>query len=301
MLAETIAERLFFNPVHLDARSKSRTWTGTGFVYAVDTDKGLASFVVTNKHVLAGAERLTLRFVRANGDEPALGLGSTPTLEDFDADWWTGHPEADIDVAVMPLGRIVDLMAEKQVPIFYKSITPALTLSDDDDIDAMEAVTFIGYPNGLYDRVNLLPIARRGSTATPIRVDYGGRPTFLIDASVFPGSSGSPVFILDRGTFTGRSGDVTVGTRVIFLGVLAAVHTRIAEGTIEVLTSTPVARFAEPIDLGIVYKASCVLETVDLVLERSGLKRLPSAAPMVDGAEPSDADEQMADPDVAYP
>jgi hypothetical protein len=45
----------------------------------------------------------------------------------------------------------------------------------------------------------ILPISprffRRGMTATPPQLDYCGRPTFLIDASVFGGSSGSPVFL----------------------------------------------------------------------------------------------------------
>jgi hypothetical protein len=42
------------------------------------------------------------------------------------------------------------------------------------------------------------PIARRGWTATPVALDYSGKPMFLVDAPVFVGSSGSPVFVLDE-------------------------------------------------------------------------------------------------------
>ena len=40
-----------------------------------------------------------------------------------------------------------------------------------------------------------MPILRRGTTATPIALNFEGRPEFLIDAAVYPGSSGSPVFV----------------------------------------------------------------------------------------------------------
>src|SRR5437763_136516 len=45
-----------------------------------------------------------------------------------------------------------------------------------------------------------------GVTANPLQADYDGRPVFLIDASVFPGSSGSPVVICNQGGFATRQG-----------------------------------------------------------------------------------------------
>jgi hypothetical protein len=74
-------------------------------------------------------------------------------------------------------------------------------------------VTFIGYPNGIWDSKNLLPVVMRGTTASPIEVDFEGTPRFLIDASVFGGSSGSPVFILNQGTYSMKDGGVAVGSR----------------------------------------------------------------------------------------
>ena len=57
-----------------------------------------------------------------------------------------------------------------------------------------EEIVFIGYPSGLRDEHNSTPLIRRGITASPIWNDFGNDPIFLIDAGVYPGSSGSPVF-----------------------------------------------------------------------------------------------------------
>ena len=62
-------------------------------------------------------------------------------------------------------------------------------------LDVELNVSFIGYPNSLYDPASFLPILRSGTISTHPMVDYEGRPQFLIDAQVFPGSSGSPVFV----------------------------------------------------------------------------------------------------------
>ena len=84
------------------------------------------------------------------------------------------------------------------------------------DIGLIEDVLFVGYPNGMFDKANNLPVARRGITATPATVDYGGRPVFLIDASVFPGSSGSPVFLYNVGGWRSTTAFVA-GDRILFL------------------------------------------------------------------------------------
>jgi hypothetical protein len=110
-----------------------------------------------------------------------------------------------------------------------------------------------------------MPIARRGTTATPLQIDYAGAPTFLVDASVFPGSSGSPVFICNSGGYPSRSGFV-VGTRVLFLGVIAEVAVREEHGQIDFVSiptaEVPIVRTQQMIDLGVVYKSSTVLDTV---------------------------------------
>jgi len=43
----------------------------------------------------------------------------------------------------------------------------------------------IGYPSGLWDTKNNLPIVRKGITATTPYFDYNGKREFLVDIAAF--------------------------------------------------------------------------------------------------------------------
>jgi V8-like Glu-specific endopeptidase len=298
MRAETLAEQLFFTTCRIEAHSRTRQWIATGFVYAVQTDKGPAHFLITNKHVLRSAEELTIRMIRKSAaGTPWLGEATQVAIQQFGTRTWTGHPDAAVDVGVMPLLQVLQEMENGGASAFFRSVTPEICLTPEreQELDAIEEVTFIGYPNGLYDAKNYLPILRTGTTATPISVDYQGAPAFLIDASVFPGSSGSPVFIANRGMYLTRGGSTVIGARLICLGVLAATHTRQVEGSVDVLPARLVAAFDEPIDLGVVYKARCIDECVAIVLDQRGLRPTQSSTLIETSTRPSSADEALAD------
>lgn len=303
MQTETIAEQLFFVTVRLIARDATgKMWTGTGFVYAVETDRGTAHFLVTNRHVLAGAVELEVNMIRANraGTGPSLGHGSQITIRDFGPTIWEGHPNNAVDVAAMPLSSVMNAMLEIDAAPFCKQVSKDICLTDEvaAGLDAVEDVFFVGYPSGLYDTANLLPIMRRGMTATPIAVDYGGVPSFLIDAAVFPGSSGSPVFWMSQGVQRPRSGGLVIGRpRVILLGVVAAVHVRSVTASVIELPATYLAEFQQPIGLGIVYKASLIEDCVLPQMERAGLHAAGVAGSLGTVPEISEADEQLADRD----
>src|SRR5690606_7737915 len=121
-----------------------------------------------------------------------------------------------------PIGPILNNLQDQNIPVFFRAITPDLIPDDQtiNDFGAIEEITFIGYPSGIFDQKNNIPILRNGITATPIWNHFGGEFRFLIDAGVFPGSSGSPVFILNQGTYR-KSNSVVVGSRILFLGVLS--------------------------------------------------------------------------------
>jgi hypothetical protein len=193
---------------------------------------------------------------------------------------WFGHPNAAVDVAAMPLWQVLDEMHRIGGPPYFKSVAPSLCLTEDRaaELDSIEDVTFVGYPSGIFDTKNLLPIARRGSTATAVSVDYRGVPAFLIDASVFPGSSGSPVFVVNRGFTVSRGGSITVGGGgVLCLGILAAMHARPLEGRLVELPTRLGVTFSEPIDLGIVFRASTFDECVNPSLRRWDCCVFPTA------------------------
>lgn len=125
----------------------------------------------------------------------------------------------------------------------------------------------IGYPNGIWDAKNNLPIIRKGVTATHPAINFNGKSEFLTDIASFPGSSGSPVFLLNVGGYMDSQGNVFMGTsRVKLLGVhyAGALHT--ATGDIKIVysptsnTPIPVTQIPNNIGVAISSKEILVLE-----------------------------------------
>lgn len=298
MRVETVSEQLFFVTTLIEGTDGvGANWTGTGFLYAVNTDQGRATFVVTNKHVLDRATRLTMRFVRGIGGQPSLGQQVTVQLNPFGKHLWSGHPNPDVDVAVLPLQPVLTNLAQIGQEAFMKTLPPELlpTQATWLEFDELERVVFVGYPIGLFDTVNFTPIVRQGMTATPLALDYRGLPAFLIDASVYPGSSGSPVFLFDRGMYQARQGGTVVGGRLFLLGVLAAVHTQPVGATVVETPAALVARFDQPVGLGIVFRCSAIDDCVNAVITSAGLVRTATVPVASTPAAPSPADEQVAE------
>ena len=276
MLVDTIAEQLLFTTLRIETRSSNEQGTGTGFLFNYEHGGQQYPFVVSNKHVVRGASTGVVQFHKGSAGQPILGTAHRIEIDHFE-DAWTGHPDAEIDVAVMPLAPLLESMKSSGVTPFYRTISRELTASPRliSELDALEEVVFIGYPNGIWDTKHFLPVARRGTTATPIGVDFQGKKQFLVDASVFPGSSGSPVFLFNKGMFTDRKGNATIGTRLSFLGIIAAVFFREDLNRIvlesETTAGRPVALAREMIDLGVVFKAQTVIEAVEALLRKRGV------------------------------
>jgi len=174
--------------------------------------------LVTNYHVVNGAQRAVIELVEQQGDEPATGRRVRAEL---DAATLTQHASSKLDIVAIPIGPLLNQLQNAQRPVFFRSVSPELVPTDSvlKDLAAMEDIVFIGYPAGLRDDKNANPLIRRGITATPVWNDFQGQPSFLIDAGVFPGSSGSPVFILNQGSYATRQ-SLVVGTRILFLGII---------------------------------------------------------------------------------
>jgi hypothetical protein len=128
----------------------------------------------------------------------------------------------------------------------------------------VEEALIVGYPDGISDTVNNIPVFRRGVTATPVYLDFRGEPVFLLDAAIFPGSSGSPVFLYNQGAWSDRQGHLQLGSRTALLGIVFGVFNHAADGKIVVQPApTQLSQKVQsliPNNLGVCIRASKLLD-----------------------------------------
>jgi len=268
---QSLAEQLMFVTVRLEGRTLNGTSTGTGFFFQYNNHL----FLITNKHVIKDVTAGTFSVLQATStlDEKEPILGSSVPIS-FSETNFSGHPDPEIDITVADVTSTVISLMNSGSPLYYKNVDERLIPKKEDYekfIGPMEEIVFIGYPSGIYDSKNNLPVIRRGITASPCYYDFEGKKTFLIDASVFPGSSGSPVFIYYAGTYPDKAGKAYLGNRLYFLGIIARVYQRQEKGVIKVIdiptTQALGVEVEQMIDLGIVFKASSIIETIDNYLK----------------------------------
>jgi hypothetical protein len=275
MKAKTPSQQLFFCTTRIDTKRAdgSGTGNGTGFIYRHELGgEQSVQFIVTCRHVVSGSDTANFAFVRAttNG-EPVLGQKVEFVVTNLQSMVFY-NPDPQVDVALIPFFPMFLQMASSGQPPFFRALGTKFipNKTEAENLSAVNSVLFLGYPIGLRDEKNLLPIARRGFTASPYVVDFNGLPLFLIDANVYPGSSGSPVVVLDEGGYSNSDGPV-LGSRFHFLGIVTTAYFREADGRIEFKSSpsqfVPVAKNQQFVNLGGVIKAKAILQTVEEFLK----------------------------------
>lgn len=222
MNLDDLSTQLLFTTVPIWAELPKGTSSGTAFLYTatVPGHEGQnVPLLVTNLHVVENSTRVVVEFIESNNGKPAT---DKKLFVDIDPHLFKKYSDSEFDLAAAPLGPLLNERESHGKPLFIRTIDQNLTLQGEvqQELSAMEDIVFIGYPSGLRDQKNSLPLIRRGITSTPVWNDFQGHPCFLIDAGVFPGSSGSPVFILNQGAYTSKHG-LAIGNRILFLGVLS--------------------------------------------------------------------------------
>lgn len=241
---------------------------GTAFAYHVPIESNTElPLLVSNKHVLMkDAKSLTATALKKNSNGgPDYGNPVTIDLKCSDCGQFHiyEHPTPEVDVAAVNIGKQIF-----KSNIFHRAVGPANSLLNQPPErglreSTLESIMFVGYPNGIYDTHNIMPIARFGQMATLLDFNYMGRPQFLVDAAVFGGSSGSPVFVqrkFQRSTATG----ISIGEEPYFVGVLAAVHQKTDYGPIVPVNFA--AQINKEIGLGLVFKESTVNDVLNIAL-----------------------------------
>ncbi len=265
----TPAEQLTYSTVRIVCQlADGSPATGTGFFYSFlrDGDQHVPA-IVTNKHVVRGATKGSFSLTsRDDAGQPIPGKHITIGFDQFERRW-IGHPANDVDLCIMPIGPLLAQAEKGKQAFFFIRLDDSLlpSVADLTDLSVLEEILMIGYPNGIWDSVNNMPILRRGITATHPNLNYEGRQEFMIDAACFPGSSGSPVFLFNQGTWTDRRGNTMAGgVRVRLLGILYAGPQHTATGEVKIVdvpTQQRVIAFSTiPNNLGLVVKAARLRE-----------------------------------------
>lgn len=263
----TLSEQVQHSTIRIQTNlSSGGNSTGTGFFFKfLEEENGEhIPVIITNKHVIEGSISGSFRFTIAKDGQPDHTSNRDYQIPNFQQQW-IGHPDLEIDLCAMPIGGLLNEAQKTGHNFFYIPLDKSLIMSDEElnQLTALEDIIMVGYPNGIWDSVNNLPIMRRGITATHPKIDYCGKQEFMIDAACFPGSSGSPVMLLNEGSYRTQN-SIVMGSRIKLLGILYAGPQHTATGSIQVVNiptrQEPIAISRIPNNLGIIIKAKKILE-----------------------------------------
>ena len=164
-------------------------------------------------------------------------------------DHYFPHPNPLVDLAC------VNAYGTVQTDAFYKYLNDDfLRPIDYRQVAPGSEVIFVGYPDNRYDVVNNLPLIRKGWIASMPDVDFNGKGEIVIDAQIFPGSSGSPVFVHWEGKYT-------------LLGIVS--QTMIRDSKLQVIqANTPPLGVREILGLGIIIKQRHIQELIDFAVDQ---------------------------------
>jgi hypothetical protein len=216
---------------------KKRQFTGMGFFYTFfkENNRGVVA-IITNRHVVDGQKKISSRWTKKNvSGQPDFGNHIDAVLDDLD-NRVILHPDKEIDLAMIAISDKLNQYAAS-TPVYEVDLDESLVPSKEalNDFQPLEDILVVGYPDGLSDIQNNIPIFRRGITATPVYMNYAGKPQFMVDAAIYHGSSGSPVFLYNAGMWMDRDGGIHPGTRISLLGVVWGVFEQPTEGEIRLV------------------------------------------------------------------
>ncbi|MHA1381921.1 MAG: hypothetical protein ACTSRG_26420 [Candidatus Helarchaeota archaeon] len=273
---KSISDQLLFTTVRLIVAKKNQkkfkktdTRKATGFFFVYEREGKKFTFLVTNEHVIKDIEDGIFFLNELKNNSPDFSKKHSIR---FKGDEWFAHPNEFIDVAVMLVSpHINKLYSEKNIELFYNPIFKGIIPDKEklyEEINAIEDIVFIGCPKNIFDHEHLLPITRKGITASPINLDFKKKPIFLIDATVNRGSSGSPVFLYNDSSYLTKNRNIIFGERLYFLGVVASTIEDKCKILVEINNEEEINKvefeYHQEINLGVVYKTETIIATIEL-------------------------------------
>jgi len=241
--------------------------SGTGFFYSIGEDEHYIPCLITNRHVAKDAIDMQIAISASTADGDRLNKPFTFVIRDIQAGILY-HPDIDVDLCAVTLFPIIEDLRREGIELhtyfFNNKVIPDKKQLQ--ELDALEEVIMVGYPKGLWDEVNNMPLFRRGITATSPKVDFNNKKEFLVDMACINGSSGSPVMYLNRRYRTDVGYGIS-GHEMYLLGVLYAGPSYKVNLEVEG-KEVQGAVIAIPINIGYVIKSERILELEKVILAK---------------------------------
>ena len=272
---QTDSEKLLYSTLRIETNNGD---SGTGFFFSFNIDKKKVPVIITNKHVVHNNPNEEVKFFLHIFSE--VGIPDEEKLAFKIKTKWYFHKDKDLCFCfVAPL--FMHIRQKKKKEIFYTPLTENLIWNNLklEELNVIEDVIMVGYPTGLWDMKNNLPLFRKGITSSHPAIDFNEENIGVVDMACFPGSSGSPIFIFNEGSYATKKGYNFGSGRIIFLGVLFAGPKLNSKGDLiieDIPTQQKVSSLTPlMINLGYYIKASEILlfkETIKNVLEQKERK-----------------------------
>ncbi|HEU4760551.1 MAG TPA: serine protease [Dehalococcoidia bacterium] len=258
-----------------------RVSQGTGFFYhvlgeAVGDDEHArridSVWLVTNRHVLMpDEERPELVAFMLRTLLPSGGVEWLPiTLNRGQLEERARiHADADVDVAATDVTAELFAAADGGATLAYAAVGEEnFPGTDKLDVSVASDIIVVGYPKGYYDKVNKFPIVKAGIIASRWKAHFQGKPAFLIDAKLFPGSSGSIVvskptdYVIEGGQIF-----MSQSKNFCFLGIFSGEPYELATTPVE--TDDGLVYKKERFDLGLAWYYYLI---PDIIAKGAGIK-----------------------------
>lgn len=243
-----LSEKTIRSTVRIEFQTEDKeVHGGTGFLFEFSTLPN-ATVIISNRHVAEKAVTGGFVFNRADENDNLLQGQKIPFLVENFSKCWIFHPDPTVDLAMMPIGGLINhFLSQGKRPFYGKIISNTIPDRKNwEKFHALEDVLVVGYPDMIMDSVNNLPLTIKGTTATHPNIDYDGNEEFLVSAWIYPGSSGSPVLILDENYYE-KSRNLHKGRdRVKLIGVIRSGFEYDIEG--KIVRSDPIYRLSSLYD-----------------------------------------------------
>jgi hypothetical protein len=253
--------------------------SGTGFLFSLFNFGGQqVPTLVTNKHVLLDnrtgfcATKCEIVLTKTVNGRPEFREHISEQLPGYVS--WIPHPDPKVDLILYPMGEHFKRWEKDHENVFVRFLDRSL-IPTDEEIRALvpvEDLLIVGYPAGISDTVNNVPVLRRGITATPAYLDFEGRQEFLIDAPIVHD-------LFSKGASVDERSNSLKGSYNKFVGIVFGSYEMSTNGKMEAvpaptgLQETPV--IPVPIQLGSCIKSSRLHEFEPHMIEK-GLYEAPS-------------------------